>query len=150
MKKYVYDYPRPAVTVDIAIVTHEARPRVLLVRRKHAPFEGMWAFPGGFINMDESLEDAARRELLEETGVKAARLEQVHTFGAPDRDPRGRTITVLYLARVDFSRVKPQAADDAEAVGWYYLDRPPRMAFDHGKILARVRKHIREQKEIAN
>jgi len=145
MKKFTYDYPRPAVTVDIAIVTREARPRVLLIRRKHPPFASMWALPGGFVDMDESLEDAARRELLEETGVKAARLKQVHTFGAPDRDPRGRTISVLYLARVDFSQVKPKAADDAAAVGWHYLDRPPRLAFDHGEILTLVRKTVRQR-----
>jgi 8-oxo-dGTP diphosphatase len=143
MKKFCYDYPRPAVTVDIAIVTREVRPRVLLIRRKNPPFAGNWALPGGYINMDESLEESARRELLEETGVKAARLEQVHAFGDPDRDPRGRTITVVYLARIDFSQMKARAADDAAAVGWHYLDRPPRLAFDHREILAQVRKHIR-------
>jgi 8-oxo-dGTP diphosphatase len=148
MKKFCYDYPRPLVTVDIAIVTREARPRVLLIRRKNPPFAGMWALPGGYIDMDESLVDAARRELLEETGVRLARLQQVHTFGAPGRDPRGRTITVVYLARVDFSQVKARAADDAAQVGWHWLDRPPRLAFDHQQILAMVRKSIRKQKEL--
>jgi 8-oxo-dGTP diphosphatase len=147
MKKFTYDYPRPMVTVDIAIVTREARPRVLLIRRKNPPFAGMWALPGGYINMDESLEDAARRELVEETGVKAARLEQVHTFGAPGRDPRGRTITVLYLAQIDASQVKPHAADDAAEVGWHRLDRPPRLAFDHREMLTLVRKAIRKKRE---
>jgi 8-oxo-dGTP diphosphatase len=143
MKKFCYDYPRPSVTVDIAIVTREVRPRVLLIRRKHPPFAGQWALPGGYINMDESLEESARRELLEETGIKVARLEQVHTFGDPGRDPRGRTITVVYLARIDFAQVKARAADDAAAVGWYHLDRPPRLAFDHREILAKVRKRLR-------
>src|ERR1700737_4987912 len=105
MAKYTYDYPRPAVTVDVVIVTREGRPRVLLIRRKNEPFRGMWAIPGGFVDMDESLEDAARRELREETGVRARRLEQLHTFGGPGRDPRGRVISVAYLAEVDASRV---------------------------------------------
>src|SRR5262245_13948409 len=87
MKKYTYDYPRPAVTVDIAIVTRESRPRILLIRRKHPPFEGMWALPGGFVEMEESLDAAARRELFEETGIKGIELEQVRTFGDPGRDP---------------------------------------------------------------
>src|SRR3954451_4124928 len=95
-EKYCYEYPRPAVTVDAVIVTREERPRVLLIRRKHDPFAGQWAIPGGFVNMDESLDDAVRRELQEETGVKASRLEQLHTFGDPSRDPRGRTISVVY------------------------------------------------------
>src|SRR6476660_8062009 len=96
-KKYTYDYPRPAVTVDVVIVTREPTPRVLLIKRKHDPYAGRWALPGGFVDMDEPLEDAARRELLEETGVRLARLEQLHTFGDPDRDPRGRTVSVVYL-----------------------------------------------------
>jgi 8-oxo-dGTP diphosphatase len=148
MKKFTYDYPRPMVTVDIAIVTREAGPRVLLIRRKNSPFAGMWALPGGYVNMDESLEDAARRELMEETGVKAARLEQVHTFGAPGRDPRGRTITVLYLAQIDPSRVKLQAADDAAQVAWHRLDRPPRLAFDHREMLAMVRRSIKADSSV--
>jgi 8-oxo-dGTP diphosphatase len=146
MKKFTYDYPRPMVTVDIAIVTREAKPRVLLIRRKNPPFAGMWALPGGYINMDESLEAAARRELLEETGVNAARLEQVHTSGDPGRDPRGRTITVLYLARIDASKVKPRAADDAAEVGWHRLDRPPQLAFDHREMLALVRRALRKKR----
>jgi 8-oxo-dGTP diphosphatase len=141
-KKYTYDYPRPAVTVDVVIVTREERPRVLLVRRKHDPFAGMWAIPGGFVDMDEGLEDAARRELMEETGVQARRLEQLHTFGEPDRDPRGRTISVAYLAQVDAARLKPKAADDAAEVGWHPLHRPPPLAFDHAAILAAARKRL--------
>jgi 8-oxo-dGTP diphosphatase len=135
-KKYTYDYPRPAVTVDIVIVTGGKKPRVLLIRRKHEPFAGTWAIPGGFVEMDESLEAAARRELLEETGVEAAHLEQLHTFGDPGRDPRGRTISIVYVALVDASRLKPQAADDAAEVGWHDLRRLPPLAFDHDKILA--------------
>ena len=143
-RKYVYEYPRPAVTVDVAIVTRDEKPRVLLIRRKHDPFAGCWALPGGFVDMEESLEAAARRELIEETGVPTASLQQLRTFGDPQRDPRGRTISVVYLAQVDADAVLPQAADDAAEVGWFSLARPPKLAFDHKEILAHVRKHLKE------
>jgi 8-oxo-dGTP diphosphatase len=142
-RRYTYDYPRPAVTVDIVLVTREREPRVLLIRRKHEPFAGMWAIPGGFVNQDEPLDDAARRELEEETGVKRARLEQLHTFGDPSRDPRGWTISVVYLAEVSGGNVKARAADDATEVGWHLLDRPPPLAFDHAEILACARRRLR-------
>lgn len=144
-KKYVYNYPRPAVTVDVVIVSREKAPRVLLVRRKHDPFAGMWAIPGGFVEMDESLEESARRELREETGVEAEQLTQLRTFGDPGRDPRGRTISVVYLARVQASQVRPQAADDAAAVGWHCLRRLPPLAFDHAAILGCVRQELRKE-----
>jgi 8-oxo-dGTP diphosphatase len=142
-KPYCYEYPRPAVTVDVVIVTRERTPRVLLIRRKHDPFKGMWAIPGGFVDMDEPLDVAARRELREETGVEVAELEQLHTFGDPGRDPRGRMIAVAYLARVKVGDVNPAAADDAAAVGWHRLDRLPPLAFDHDQILACARRRLR-------
>ena len=145
MKKYTYDYPRPSVTVDIALVTMEPRPRILLIRRKHPPFEGMWALPGGFVEMDETLQASARRELFEETGIKGMKLEQVHTFGDPGRDPRGRTISVVYLSRVNGSKVKPHAGDDAADAGWHLLERPPALAFDHKKILAMIRQRVKKK-----
>ena len=141
-KHFCYDYPRPEVTVDAVIVTLEKRPRVLLIRRKHAPFAGMWAIPGGFVNMDEPLETATRRELLEETGVRVGRLEQLYTFGDPGRDPRGRTISVVYLGRADASQLQPQAADDAAEVAWHPMDKLPPLAFDHDQILAVARKAL--------
>jgi 8-oxo-dGTP diphosphatase len=141
-KKFTYDYPRPAVTVDIAIVSRERKPRVLLIRRKNDPFAGMWAIPGGFVEMDESLIEAARRELDEETGVRTLHLEQLHTFGDPGRDPRGRTISVVYLALVNPKRLKPKAADDAAEVGWHPLDQLPPLAFDHDQILALARERL--------
>lgn len=144
-RKYVYEYPRPAVTVDVAIVTRDEKPRVLLIRRKHDPFAGCWALPGGFVDLEESLEAAARRELFEETGVRTTDLRQLHTFGDPQRDPRGRTISVVYLAQVDADALLPQAADDAAEVGWFFLARPPKLAFDHKEILAHVRKHLKER-----
>ena len=140
--KYVYDYPRPAVAVDMVIVSKDTPRKVLLIRRKNDPFANTWAIPGGFVDMDESLDVAARRELLEETGVKVAKVEQLHTFGDPDRDPRGRVNSVVYLAEIDPKKVKPVAADDAADVGWYSLNRPPALAFDHGKILSMARKRL--------
>ena len=142
--KFTYDYPRPAVTVDVVIVTREARPHVLLIRRKHAPFAGCWALPGGFVDMDAALDDAARRELAEETGVQVKDLIQLHTFGAPKRDPRGRTISVVYLALVEADKLTPRAADDAAAVGWFALVRPPKLAFDHKDILACARRFLKD------
>ena len=143
--KYTYEYPRPAVTVDIVIVTREARPRVLLIRRKHEPFAGCWALPGGFVEMEESLESAARRELFEETGVQTKSLEQLAVFGDPGRDPRGRVISIAYLAAVNPAQLKPRAADDAAEVGWFALARPPRLAFDHKEILAAARQRWKER-----
>ncbi len=141
-KKFSYDYPRPALTVDIVIATREARPQVLLIRRKHDPFAGSWALPGGFVDESERLADAARRELEEETGLKVADLEQLFTAGDPGRDPRGWTVSVVYLARVELAQMKAVAADDAEEVGWFPLDELPALAFDHTMILDRARTRL--------
>jgi 8-oxo-dGTP diphosphatase len=146
-KQYTYDYPRPAVTVDAVIVSREPKPRVLLIRRKNPPFAGMWAIPGGFVDMDEPLETAARRELQEETGVRVQRLVQLATFGDPGRDPRGRTVSVVYLGLANPTQLKPKAADDAVEVGWHSLQRPPQMAFDHAVILACARRRLAEKRK---
>ncbi len=146
-QKHTYNYPRPALTVDVAIVTREAKPRVLLIRRKKDPFAGSWALPGGFVDENERLADAARRELVEETGVTVADLEQLYTAGDPGRDPRGWTVSVAYLAQVDPAALKPVAADDADEVGWHPLDALPALAFDHAMLLARVRARLDERKE---
>ena len=145
-KKFCYDFPRPSVTVDIVLVSRERKPRVLLIRRKNEPFAGKWAIPGGFVDMDETLEAAARRELQEETGVRADALEQLHTFGDPGRDPRGRTISVVYLGRVNAGEMQPKAADDAAEVGWHFLEKLPPLAFDHDRILALVRQRLKKGK----
>lgn len=142
-KPFCYDFPRPAVTVDVVIVSTDVRPRVLLIRRKNEPFAGMWAIPGGFVEMDETLDVAARRELLEETGVRAKTLEQLATFGDPGRDPRGRTISVVYLARIDAVKENAQGADDATEAAWHPLDRLPKLAFDHAAILKLARKTLK-------
>ena len=144
-KKFTYDYPHPALTVDVVLATREPRPRVLLIQRKKDPFAGSWALPGGFVEEDEKLADAARRELKEETGLDGDDIEQLYTAGDPGRDPRGWTVSVVYLARVDAKQLKPVAADDAKAVGWFPLDKLPKLAFDHAMLLARVRARLADR-----
>ena len=131
-------YERPSVTVDIVIFSIlDEQLKVLLIRRKAWPCEGMWAIPGGFVKLDESLDEAAYRELAEETGVTEADvyLEQLYTFGEPERDPRTRVITVAYVALVGADKLKPQAASDTAAVGWFSMYDLPALAFDHDEIL---------------
>ena len=125
------------VTVDIVIFTiRDGTLHVLLVRRGIPPFQGTWAIPGGFVMPDESLDDAARRELREETGVDDVWLEQLYTFGDPRRDPRGRVITVAYYALISPDRAPPLAGSDAAEARWWPAVRPPRpLAFDHEAIL---------------
>jgi 8-oxo-dGTP diphosphatase len=130
------DYPRPSVTVDLVIFTiAENDLKVLLIRRGGEPFKGRWALPGGFVEIDESLESAAARELEEEVGVRNVYLEQLYTFGDPDRDPRGRVISVAYFALVDAEHQQIAAASDAADAAWHSVFKPPALAFDHGKIL---------------
>ena len=133
---HTYEHPHPAVTTDIVIFTiRQDELKVLLVKRAHAPFQGEWALPGGFVAVDESLEEGARRELAEETGVSGVYLEQLYTFGTPDRDPRERVITVAYYALIPTDEVEIRAATDAEGVSWYGLEELPNLAFDHKDIL---------------
>lgn len=130
------DYPRPSVTVDLVIFTiAENDLKVLLIRRGGEPFKGRWALPGGFVEIDESLETAAARELAEEVGVSNVYLEQLYTFGEPKRDPRGRIISVAYFALVDAEHQKIAAASDAAEAAWHSVFSPPKLAFDHKKIL---------------
>ena len=133
---YCYDYPRPAVAVDLVLFSciHD-RWHVLLIQRKYPPFERSWAFPGGFVEMHESLEQAAARELQEEAGVEGISLEQLHTFGAPDRDPRGRTISVAYFGILNAKEHPLCAGDDAGDARWFALDALPSLCFDHTDIL---------------
>jgi len=133
---YQYDYPHPAVTVDIVIFTiRDRRLKLLLIRRAGEPYRGKWALPGGFVNIDEGLDEAARRELEEETGVTGVYLEQLYTFGRLDRDPRERVITVAYYALIPSEKLRLRAASDAEAVGWFAMDELPELAFDHDEIV---------------
>ena len=140
---YHYEYPHPAVTVDIVIFTiRDARLKLLLIRRAGEPYRGRWALPGGFIHLDEALDASARRELQEETGVSGVFLEQLYTFGAPERDPRERVITVAYYALIPSERLQLRAATDAEAVGWFGMDELPELAFDHTDIIAMAHERL--------
>ncbi len=134
---YTYDYPRPALTVDCVVFgLDEEALKVMLVRRDREPFAGRWALPGGFVHIDESIEEAARRELAEETGLREVYLEQLYTFGAVERDPRGRVVSVAHYALVKMSDYDVQAASDARDARWFVVEEPPPLAFDHDEILA--------------
>lgn len=136
MKKSIKGYEKPSVTVDVILFTIKRENlQVLLVKRKNTPFMGQWAIPGGFVRVKESLEDAARRELVEETNVKNIYIEQLYTFGAPERDPRGRVITVAYFALVNSKELNIKAATDVYDVKWFSVYNLPKLAFDHKEIL---------------
>lgn len=135
-KQYLYDYPRPMVTVDAVVFTERAGERaLLLIQRKHDPYAGCWALPGGFVEIEESLESAVHRELEEETGLHGAHLEQLRAFGAPDRDPRGRSISIAYSGKVDWRAHAPRGGDDAADARWFPLNALPPLAFDHRDIV---------------
>ena len=130
----------PLLTVDCVAV--DARGRVLLIRRGHPPFEGHYALPGGFVDVGETVEDACRRELLEETGVKAGRLALIGVYSDPARDPRGHTVSAAFLTRV--KAPKATAGDDAAAVEWLDPARRLALAFDHRRILKDARRILAE------
>ncbi len=140
--EYTYKYPRPAVTADCVVITKEAEPKVLLIQRGIDPYKGCWAFPGGFMNMDETTEQCAIRELEEETGLKISHLHQIGAYSKVDRDPRGRTITVAYLAIVD-SPLDVKGQDDAANAAWLPINALPTLAFDHADIMADAIKLLR-------
>ena len=132
---YTYKYPRPAVTADCVVFTKEADAKVLLIQRGDEPYKDCWVFPGGFMNMDETTEQCAIRELEEETGMKVTGLHQIGAYSKVDRDPRGRTVTVAYLVVID----KPLPVigqDDAAQAKWWPLSSIPQLAFDHAEIMA--------------
>lgn len=131
---YSYDYPRPAVTADCIVMTRDDDPKVLLIERGHEPFKGCWAFPGGFMNMDETTKQCAIRELEEETGLKVKDIQQLGAYSKVDRDPRGRTITVAYLAFVD-KPLPVKGQDDAAKAQWFSIKNLPKLAFDHEEIM---------------
>ncbi len=136
---YCYDHPRPAVTVDLAAFARDGESdslRVLLIRRKNEPFAGTWALPGGFVDLDEPIETAARRELKEETGLEIdGSVLFVGVYGDPGRDPRGRTISLVYAAMIPGPLPAISGADDAEEAAWVDPREPRQLAFDHATIL---------------
>lgn len=133
---YTYKYPRPALTTDCIIFLRESeKVKVLLIKRKNPPFQNMWAFPGGFVDIDEEIETAAYRELEEETGLKNIALREFKTVGTPGRDPRGRVVTVFYAGFTTKENSNAQAADDAESTHWFSINEIPNLAFDHSQIL---------------
>ena len=132
---YTYKYPRPAVTADCIVITREAEPKVLLIQRDGEPFKGAWAFPGGFMDIDETTEKCAIRELEEETGLRVSDIKQIGAYSKVDRDPRGRTITVAYLTIID-EPIAVTGQDDAANAEWWPVDALPPLAFDHDEIMA--------------
>ncbi len=136
---YTYKYPRPSVTVDAILISKQNS--VLLIERGGEPFKGKWALPGGFIEMDESLEIACRRELEEETGLRVGELTQFRAYGAVDRDPRGRTISVIFYSFQEEEPI-PRAGDDAANARWFPIDQLPELAFDHHLIIKEFKKDI--------
>lgn len=132
---YTYKYPRPAVTTDCAVFTKEEEPKVLLIQRGNEPYKGCWAFPGGFMNMEETAEECAVRELKEETGLTVKQIQQIGAYSKVDRDPRGRTVSIAYLAIVD-APTAVSGMDDAAKAAWFPLSSLPDLAFDHKDIMA--------------
>jgi len=140
---YQYEYPHPAVTTDVVIFSiRDEQLKLLLIKRAGLPYKGKWALPGGFVQQDESLDEGARRELQEETGLTGVFLEQLYSFGDPQRDPRERVITVAYYALISSEQVSLCAATDAEAVGWFALDELPKLAFDHVDIVSMAHERL--------
>src|SRR2546427_7506933 len=147
---FSYKYPRAALTVDCVVFGFdEGALKVLLIQRGLEPFKGRWALPGGFVRVDETLDAAARRELHEEAGLTNVFLEQLYTFGAVDRDPRERVVSVAYYALVKLSEHEAKAATDAANARWFASSRVPKLAFDHAEILsmalARLKGKVRYQ-----
>ena len=132
---YVYKYPRPAVTADCIVFSRYPKPQVLLIRRGNEPFKGEWAFPGGFLNMDETVQECARRELEEETGLVVQDIHLVGVYSRPGRDPRGHTVTPAFLSIMDYP-LDVCGGDDAAQAQWFPLNQLPVLAFDHGEIIS--------------
>ncbi len=140
-----YKHPRPSVTVDVVVFGYDGGPdlKLLLVERGGEPFRGQWALPGGFVDVDEDLETSALRELEEETGVKDLFVEQLYTYGAPGRDPRGRVISVAHFALVNLTDHPAVASSDAARAEWFALHALPELAFDHARIIERATARLR-------
>ena len=143
LQQYTYDYPRPAVTTDCVVFGFDGRDlKVLLIERGLEPYKGAWAFPGGFLRMEETAEQGALRELREETGLHLNYLKQVGAFSDVDRDPRDRVITIAFYALAKKSAV--QGGDDAAKAQWFALNEVPRLAFDHDYILRKATEQLKK------
>jgi 8-oxo-dGTP diphosphatase len=141
---FTYEYPRPALTVDCVVFGFDGGGlKILLIRRALEPFLGSWALPGGFVDMNEDLDQAARRELQEETHLSQVYLEQLFTFGTPGRDPRGRVVSVAYYALVRPDQHPATGDSDASEAAWYPVDQLPPLAFDHTQIIAKALERLR-------
>jgi len=141
---YTYKYQRPALTADCVVFgLDNVSLKVLLIQRKIEPFKDYWALPGGFVEVGESCDDAAKRELVEETGLKHIFLEQLYTFSAPERDPREHVVTVAYYALINLSEHSVKAGSDASHAEWYDIHRTPDLAFDHTLILETAIERLR-------
>lgn len=142
-QQYCYRHPHPALTTDIVLFTLRAEKlQLLLIRRRNPPFQGGWALPGGFLDLDEDLNDCAKRELEEETGIKNIYLEQLYTFGKHNRDPRERVISVAYYALIASDRITLKPASDATEAAWFAFDELPELAFDHREIVGKARERL--------
>lgn len=147
---YTYKYPHPAVTTDSVIFGFDgASINILLIERGVAPFKGAWALPGGFLNMDETVEEGAIRELREETNIKDVYLEQFHVFSAVDRDPRERVLTVAFFALISKDKFEVTAGDDANKAQWYEWNNLPPLAFDHADVIRMAREKLQEKLRIS-
>ncbi len=141
--QHCYAYPHPAVTTDVVVFTiRDKRLKLLLIQRGAEPYRGMWALPGGFLDIDDDLEECAKRELQEETGVSGVYLEQLYTYGKPDRDPRERVISTAYYALIPSDRLQVKAASDASDAKWFPLDELPELAFDHNRIIKQAHERL--------
>lgn len=141
--QFCYSHPHPAVTADIVLFTvRDARLQALLIRRRNPPFQGNWALPGGFLDVDEDLAGCAKRELEEETGIRNVYLEQLYTFGKPGRDPRERVISVAYYALTASEQLTLAPASDAAEAAWFAFDDLPQLAFDHRDIISKAHERL--------
>lgn len=142
LKRYVYKYPHPAVTTDCVVLAPEnGELNVLLIERKNDPYKGCWAFPGGFLGIDEDAPAGCRRELKEETGIEVGQIMQVGAYTRPDRDPRERVITIAFVAYLE-KTIPVQGGDDAAWAKWFPLSRLPKLAFDHEQIMRDVQELV--------
>lgn len=142
---YTYKYPRPSLTADILVVDTEWE-HVLLIKRGHDPYKGCWAFPGGFFDMnDDTIMATAQRELEEETGISDIAMQELFTASRKGRDPRGRTVSVVFLAEVNRASVNPHSGDDADEAKWFSIEELPNLAFDHAEIMEKAIKAHKER-----